>query len=149
QARLGRLRHRGRAGSCSETSNVMSLGLVLGAVFGMALFILGMRHWREAIPAALVLAVFEGAARKWLFPDYGQFVYFAKDVLLLGAYAGFFLPRVLRHQPIALRHPATKCLALLGLVAALELANPLLPNFAIGLFGIKAYLVYAPLLYLV
>ena len=128
----------------------MSLGIsVLGAVLGAALFTLGMRRWREAIPAALLIAVFEGAVRKWVFPDYSQFIYLAKDVLLLGAYAGFFLPRVLRHQPLALRHPATTPLVLFGLVAVLELANPLLPNLAIGLFGLKAYLVYAPLLYLV
>jgi hypothetical protein len=127
----------------------MSVGLVLGTVFSAALFTLGMRRWREAIPTALLIAVFEGAVRKWAIPDYGQFVYFAKDLLLLGAYAGFFLPRVLRHQPLALRHPATTPLVLFGFVAVLELANPLLPNLAIGLFGLKAYLVYAPLLYLV
>src|SRR5437667_3073009 len=128
----------------------MSLELVvLGAVLGAALFTLGMRRWREAVPAALLLAVFEGALRKWAFPDYGQFIYLAKDILLLGAYAGFFLPRVLRYQPLALRHPVTMPLVLFGLVAVLEIANPLLPNLAIGLFGLKAYLVYAPLLYLV
>src|SRR5438552_17991416 len=128
----------------------MSLGLViLGAILGTALFTLGMRRCREAIPAALVLAVFEGAVRKWVFPDYSQFIYLAKDVLLLGAYAGFFLPRVLRHQPLALRHSVTMPLLLFGIVAVFELANPLLPNLAIGLFGLKAYLVYAPLLYLV
>jgi hypothetical protein len=128
----------------------MSLELaVLGAILGAALFALGMRRWREAIPAALLLAVFEGAVRKWAFPDYGQLIYLAKDILLLGAYAGFFLPRILRHQPLALRHPVTMPLVLLGIVAVFELANPLLPNLAIGLFGLKAYLVYAPLLYLV
>src|SRR5437879_1039858 len=128
----------------------MSLGLaVLGAALGAALFTLGMRRWREAVPAALLLAVFEGAVRKWVFPDYGQFIYLAKDILLLGAYAGFFVPRILRHQPLALWHPATTPLALFGLVAVFELANPLLPNLAIGLFGLKAYLLYAPLLYLV
>src|SRR5437879_1055664 len=128
----------------------MSLGLaVLGAALGAALFTLGMRRWREAVPAALLLAVFEGAVRKWVFPDYGQFIYLAKDILLLGAYAGFFLPRVLRHQPCAVRHPVTMPLLLFGIVAVFELANPLLPNLAIGLFGLKAYLVYAPLLYLV
>src|SRR5437667_9155957 len=128
----------------------MSLELaVLGAVLGAALFTLGMRRWREAIPAALLFAVFEGAVRKWAFPDYGQFLYLAKDILLLGAYAGFFLPRVLRHQPLASRQPVTMPLVLFGIVAVLQLANPLLPNLATGLFGLKAYLVYAPLLYLV
>src|SRR5438093_6178900 len=128
----------------------MSLELaVLGAVLGAALFTVGMRRRREAIPAALLLAVFEGAVRKWAFPDYGQLIYLAKDILLLGAYAGFFLPRILRHQPLALRHPVTMPLLLFGIVAVFELANPSLPNFAIGLFGLKAYLVYAPLLYLV
>src|SRR6266446_2483496 len=122
--------------------------LVLSAVLGAALFTLGIFRWREAIPAALLIAVFEGAVRKWAFPDYGQFIYLAKDILLLGAYAGFFLPRILRHQLFALRHPVTMPLLLFGIVAVLELANPLLPNLAIGLFGLKAYLVYVPLLYL-
>src|SRR5206468_9375936 len=100
--------------------SAMSLELAaLGAVLGAALFTLGMRRWREAIPAALLIAVFEGAVRKWVLPDYGQLIYFAKDILLLGAYAGFFLPRVLRHQPLALRHPATTPLVLFGLVAVL------------------------------
>src|SRR5437667_9335754 len=128
----------------------MSLELaVLGAILGAALFALGMRRWREAVPAALLLSVFEGAVRQWALSDYGQFIYLAKDILLLGAYAGFFLPRILRHQPLALRHPVTMPLLLFGLVAVFELANPLLPNLAIGLFGLKAYLLYAPLLYLV
>src|SRR5436190_13680913 len=144
-----RLHASNRAPRRWRDERAMSLSLVLGAVLGAALFALGMRRWREAIPAALLLAVFEGAVRKWAFPDYGQFIYLAKDILLLGAYAGFFLPRVLRHQPLALRHPVTMPLVLFGIVAVLELANPSLPNFAIGLFGLKAYLVYAPLLYLV
>src|SRR5213083_2540521 len=99
----------------------MSLELaVLGAVLGAALFTLGMRRWREAIPAALFIPVFVGAVRKWAFPDYGQFIYLAKDVLLLGAYAGFFLPRVLRHQALAPRHPVTMPLLLFGIVAVFE-----------------------------
>src|SRR5439155_23276192 len=79
----------------------------------------------------------------------GQLIYLAKDILLLGAYAGFFLPRVLRHRPLALRHPVPTRRLVFRIGALFELANPLLPNLAVGLFGLKAYLVYAPLLYLV
>lgn len=123
---------------------MVSTGLLYAAVF-----MYGALAWRRAVVAALVLAVFEGALRKWVFPEHGQIVYLVKDVLLLGAYAGFWAPRVLRREPLFDRHPANLPLALLGLVLLLQLLNPLLPNLALGLFGIRAYLAYMPLLFLV
>jgi hypothetical protein len=47
------------------------------------------------------------------------------------------------------RHAAAAPLVLLALVGVVELLNPALPNLAVGLFGLRAYLLYAPLLYLV
>jgi hypothetical protein len=113
------------------------------------LFVLGFLAWRRAVLAAMILAVFEGAIRKWVLPDFGQAVYLAKDMLLVGAYAGFWAPRVLRRRRLLDPHPANVALVLLGVIALLELLNPLLPNLSVGLFGLKAYLVYVPLMYMV
>jgi hypothetical protein len=95
------------------------------------------------------LAVFEGALRKWVLPDLGHWIYFAKDFLLLGAYVGFWGPKIVQHRRLLVSHPANGLLALLTVVVAVQLANPSLPNLGVGLFGIKAYLMYVPLMYLV
>jgi O-antigen ligase len=113
------------------------------------LLLLGAVRWRQAVICVLVLVVFEGALRKWAFPDFAEFIYLAKDILLLGAYAGFWGPRLLLRRKLFPRHPANAALAAFALVAVLQVANPWLPNIWVGLFGIKAYLLYVPLMYMV
>jgi len=113
------------------------------------LLLFGALRWRQAVIVALGLAVFEGALRKWAFPEFGQWIYLAKDALLLGAYAAFYGPRLRQHQPLVDRHPANGAISLFSLLAACQLLNPYLPNLYVGLFGIKAYLVYVPLMYMV
>lgn len=128
-------------GAFSGLNSVVMLG-------GFTLVVLGGLRWRAAVIAALVTAVFEGALRKWAFPEFGHWIYFAKDFLLLGAYAGFFGPRIVQRRAVLVSHPANILVATLGLLAALQLTNPSLPNLAVGLFGAKAYLMYVPLMYL-
>lgn len=120
---------------------------VMGAY--SALLVLGALRWRYAIIGAMILAVFEGVIRKWMFPEYHQWIYISKDILLLGAYLSFFGTRLVRKKRLFDRHPANGVLALFGLLAVLELANPALPNLSVGLFGLKAYLMYVPLMYMI
>jgi hypothetical protein len=106
-------------------------------------------RWRTAVQVAMVLLIFEGAIRKWLFPGSQDLVYFAKDVFFLGAYLGFLrdLPR-LRYRPPPL--PAFYgVLVLAAVLALLQVFNPALPNLLVGVFGFKAYFFYAPLLFVV
>lgn len=124
----------------------MNVGLL--AFFGMV-FTLGVLRWRQAVMGAMILAVFEGALRKWVFLGEQQSVYLVKDVLLLGAYAGFFGRRLRKRKRLLEPHPANTILVFLSLIAIFQLANPALPNLEVGLFGLRAYLVYVPLLYLV
>lgn len=123
-----------------------NLVAVLGA---FALLTLGALRWRAAVMAAMVLAVFEGALRKWAFAEYGQWIYFGKDFLLLGAYVGFWAPRVIDRRRLFAWHPASGLLAAFAALALVELANPSLPSLLVGLFGIRAYLIYVPLIYMV
>lgn len=123
----------------------LNIPILLGA---LTLVAFGARMWRVAVIAALLVNIVEGALRKWLFPEFGQAIYFGKDLLLLGAYAGFYGPRLVKRRALLVSHPANGLLALLGLLAVLQLANPLLPNLAVGLFGLRAYLIYVPLMYL-
>ncbi len=120
-----------------------SLLIFLGFTAGCwALF-----RWKQALQVALVLVVLEGAIRKWLFPGAQDLVYFAKDVVLLGAYAGFLRSRErVRYQPPSM--PALSIALVAGVVFGLfEVFNPALPNLLVGVLGFKAYFFYVPLLY--
>jgi len=115
---------------------------------GVAAIAWSTRRWREGIKIALILAIFEGALRKWVFPGAQDLVYFAKDVFLLGAYAGFLRDRRrLRYRPPAVPAVSTT-LALLVVLGLLEVFNPNLPNLLVGILGFKAYFFYVPLLYI-
>jgi hypothetical protein len=123
--------------------NMRMLVVLLGGSAAVWAF----RRWRTAAQAVMVLLIFEGAIRKWLVPGAQDLMYLAKDVLLLGVYAGFVRDR----GRLRIRQPAFPILygallfgALWGLI---EVFNPGLPNLLVGIFGFKAYFFYAPLIF--
>ena len=125
----------------------MGQKLLLAALASSAFFY-AIQRWKKGTQAVMVLLIFEGAIRKWIFPESQQLVYFAKDVLLLGCYAGYVRDRA----PHRYRIPMPPILALLlslgAAWGALEIFNPRLPNFLVGVFGYKAYFFYIPLMFL-
>ena len=105
------------------------------------------RRWRQAVQAVMVLLIVEGALRKWVFPGSQDLVYFAKDILLLGAYAGYLRDRArLRDRPPALPF-FYGILVLAAVLGLFQIFNPRLPNLLVGIFGFKAYFFYAPLFF--
>lgn len=125
----------------------MNLRLLL-MIAGLAAVVWSVRRWRQAVQLAMVLLILEGAIRKWVFPGAQDLIYFAKDVILLGAYAGFFRER---HRGRRIP-PAAGLVALLtaaALYGLLQVLNPLLPNLLVGILGFKAYFFYVPLLWVV
>jgi hypothetical protein len=120
-----------------------SVLILLGAAAGSWALL----RWKQALQVAMVLVILEGAMRKWLFPGAQDLVYFAKDVVLLGAYAGFLRSREWqRFQPPAM--PALRIALVAGVVFGLfEIFNTALPNLLVGVLGWKAYFFYVPLLY--
>lgn len=118
----------------------------------MALVVAGawsVRHWRAAVKGALVLLVLEGALRKWVFPGAQQYIYFAKDVMLVGGYLGFISARAWERYRVPQVPALYATLALAAAWGLLEIANPRLPNVWVGLFGFKSYFLYVPLLFVV
>jgi hypothetical protein len=114
---------------------------------GGAAAVWAVSRWRQAVQLALVLLIFEGAIRKWLFPGAQDLVYFAKDVILLGAYAGYFRERArIRSRAPALPAPFVALIALAILIGVLQMFNPNLPRLLVGVMGFKAYFFYVPLL---
>jgi hypothetical protein len=116
-------------------------------VLGAAALAWSIRRWRLAVQAALLLLVVEGAIRKWLLPGAQDLVYFAKDVLFLGAYIGCFRSRAPRPYPQApMLYAGMAFAAALGL---LEIFNPKLPSLLVGVLGFKAYFLYVPLIFVI
>jgi hypothetical protein len=64
--------------------------LLFAAIVAPCAF-LAVRYWQQALFSVFVLAVFEGALRKWAFPWAQAHLYFVKDAILLFAYLGFIL----------------------------------------------------------
>ena len=107
------------------------------------------RNWRRGLEAALLLLVFEGALRKWVVPSASSYVYFAKDLLLLGVYSGFLRERKSRAVSVAIPEVLTLTLGAAATIAMLDIFNPHLPNLLVGILGFKAYFFYVPLLWVV
>jgi len=122
---------------------------LLLVLLGGAAFFGSIKRWRLAVQVGMVLLIFEGAIRKWLVPGSQDLVYFAKDVVFLGAYLGFLRAR----GRLRLRYPQAPALygalVLGALMGLLQVFNPRLPNFLVGLLGFKAYFLYVPLLFVV
>src|SRR6266446_10306066 len=112
---------------------------------GGALVLLGAFKWRWGVFGALLVAVFEGAIRKWVLPEGSQMVYFAKDFLLLGAYLGFFF--FSSEAKPQVRFDETIGFLLLASVVwtFFQSFNPGAGSMLAGLFGWKAYVFYMPL----
>lgn len=121
---------------------------LLVAALAAGAFFWALQRWRKGTQAMMVLLIVEGAIRKWVFPESQQLIYFAKDVLLLGCYAGFLRDQAARRFRIT-APPAFIALATFAAAwGALEIFNPKLPNVVVGILGFKAYFMYVPLMFL-
>jgi hypothetical protein len=124
---------------------MMNLGI---ASFGAFLLIaISSLNWRRSVKTALVLVVIEGAIRKWVLPQASDLVYFLKDIVLLGAYARYFV-----FNQSSKRTPGSSEIKILLWIAmaliSLQVFNIRLASVSVGLFGFKAYLWYVPLCFM-
>lgn len=121
--------------------------LSVGAAGGLVLVAWSFYHWRAAVKTALVVALIEGALRKWVFPQGQELIYFLKDVFLFGAYLKFFLAPDLDVRAYRLRIPSF-AIGMLCLLVALTALNPNIQSVILSLFGLKVYFYYLPLLFM-
>jgi hypothetical protein len=120
---------------------------MLISLLGLAfVFCLSVLNWRQSIKAVLVLLVFEGVLRKWVFPDASEAIYFLKDVILIGAYVNYYGFARNLHRP----HLRNSLLTILIFLASgwclFQAWNPSLGSPLVGLFGLRNYLLYIPLI---
>ena len=123
--------------------------LILAIIVGIFCF-LSTFNWRNLVIAALVLLVFEGVLRKWVLPQASDSVYFLKDFILLAAYFNYYSKSKI--FPIFINRnfnqAFTKIIFLIFGLCLVQAFNPSLGSVLIGFFGIKNYLFYVPLIWM-
>ena len=123
------------------------MDIVAIIILGIMVVCAAAARWKLAIQAALVLAIFEGAIRKWAFPGAGNLIYFGKDIILFGAYIGAFLDgkrsRVSDYKSLSVFLIAASAIVFLASI------NPNQGSILGGCFGLKVYLWYLPLMWLI
>lgn len=113
------------------------------------IFIVGLSslNWRKSVKFALIIVVLEGALRKWVLPQASDLIYFLKDIILLGAYLKFYSSSEPKYHGKSGFFTIT--LFLCTGWCAFQIFNPSLGSPIIGLFGLKAYLFYIPLMWMI
>lgn len=117
---------------------------------GLAAAERGRRQVVALVFAIYLLAIFEGAMRKWALPQFSQYIFFIRDPVLVLAYMLAW-----RHGLWPRRQPlftATLWLAGLGvLLGAVQAAagSPSELRLILGVYGWRSYFLYAPLAFLV
>jgi hypothetical protein len=115
---------------------------------GLAFFLVGVKIWRTTIVAMFVWLLLEGAVRKWVFPQFQAPILLMKDAGFLAAYVGYMLSP--KHR--VPEEDKVKALALwatiLTIYCVLEVLNPNLPTPLLAIYGLKNYLMYIPLIFI-
>ncbi|MGB0564886.1 MAG: hypothetical protein ACPGVO_24285, partial [Spirulinaceae cyanobacterium] len=122
--------------------------LLAGAIIAVALY-WSFQDWRRAVKAVFFILVFDGAVRKWLLPQASEFIYFFKDFVLFGAYLRYFF-----YPPPGDRFPIRNNLVTIAILIAsgwciFQAFNPYLGSPIVGLLGIRSYLFYIPLIWMI
>lgn len=118
-----------------------------GLVGGSIIMLLSFLNWRLAVKSVLVVLLFEGAMRKWMFVSLQELVYFLKDGILLGAYLRFFFfpdPEIRARRMNA----PVFTICMLGACVSLSAFNPNINSVLVALYGVKIYFYYVPLAFM-
>jgi hypothetical protein len=97
----------------------------------------------------MFLLVYEGALRKWVLPGLQAEIFFAKDFILIIAYVAFLSS----HRPSSAHLKVIGTLKILISILLVyllfELINPNSPSMLVSISGLKNYLLYMPLVFIV
>lgn len=126
----------------------LELMILAGGVSVVLSYVLASFNWRRAVHLAFVIALVEGAIRKWFLPQASELVYFGKDIVLLGAYLKFYLSPEADVRAWVLRVPLQLLAAVCFIVMVTGAINPNIGSPVLALYGAKIYLWYVPLAFM-
>ena len=123
--------------------------LVIALLACVIIFYLSALKWRHSVKAVFLLLVLEGALRKWVLPQASEMIYFLKDVILMGAYFNFYglssfkekLPKQGKIVNLLIFISISWCI--------FQVFNPSLGSPLVGIFGLRGYLIYLPLIWMI
>ncbi|MEW6491138.1 MAG: hypothetical protein AB1589_01110 [Cyanobacteriota bacterium] len=123
--------------------------LVIALLACVIIFYLSALKWRRSVKVVFLLLVLEGALRKWVLPQASEMIYFLKDVVLMGAYFNFYglsapkekLPKQGKIVNILIFIAIGWCV--------FQIFNPSLGSPLVGIFGLRGYLLYLPLIWMI
>lgn len=121
--------------------------LLLGLMIVISLFSISCLSWRRTIQAVFVLLVIEGALRKWVLPQASDLMYFLKDFVLIAAYTNFLIAE--RKRFVFKLSVINTLVLLVAGWCLFQTLNPSLGSPLVGLFGLRGYLLYIPLIWIV
>ncbi len=123
--------------------------IIVTALIGAIILLwLCSRNWRASVEAALYVVVLEGALRKWVLPQASEMIYFLKDGILLGAYFGYLTRERTPFRTLTMREVLLCWITLICSMMFFEALNPALNSILVGILGVKGYLFYVPLAFL-
>ncbi|MEH2250262.1 hypothetical protein [Nostoc sp.] len=102
--------------------------------------------WQRAIKLVLIIVIFEGVLRKWVLPQASDQIYFLKDLFLLLAYLKYYFSSESKYR---FKFSFFNIILILTIAwCVFQAFNPSLGSPIIGLFGLKAYFFYMPLMWI-
>jgi hypothetical protein len=119
--------------------------IIIIAVAVTSIFLLFSIEWKKLVISVLVLVILEGILRKWVFPQAANLIYFVKDFILIISYYKYFLVS----GGAIKKHPINYFILLLAIWSLIQVFNPDLGSPIVGFFGLRAYLLYIPLMWMV
>ena len=120
----------------------MIIAIGIAAIF--FLIYVSALDWKKSIFFVLVFIVLEGVVRKWILPQASQYIYFIKDIVFIGAYIKYFF---IDKNKIK-KHRINILIFFLAIWSFVQAFNPSLGSSIVGLFGLRAYLLYIPLFWI-
>ncbi|MCW6038109.1 hypothetical protein K4A83_17790 [Spirulina subsalsa FACHB-351] len=122
--------------------------LIIASFIILSIFYWSFQDWRRSLKAVFFILVIDGALRKWVFPQFSEPLYFLKDFVLLGSYFRYyFFSQSERHYPIKINFTNTAVWVASGW-CLFQSFNPYLGSPFVGMLGIKAYLFYIPMIWM-
>jgi hypothetical protein len=134
----------------TKEQSIAAIVSPLFIIAGGFLIIASWRDWELGIKVLLVILIIEGAVRKWFLPSASELVYFYKDFLMIVIIISYLTKG--RKLPLLIKHELkflSLALVAFALYTVASISNPGLPHPLVGLLGVKAYLLYIPLAFLV
>ena len=123
--------------------------LLIGLIAALFIFSLSSLNWRRTLKAVFFLIVIEGALRKWVLPQANEILYFLKDLVLLGAYFNFYCFSGKREKFPNQGYIINILIFFVLVWCVFQLFNPSLGSPVAGLLGLRGYLLYIPLIWMV